>query len=42
MYLYPIFYYNLISYNTFTAFLSYLPTAPLGQDVTQGQFLSGV
>ena len=22
--------------------LSYLPTPPLGQDVTQGQFLSGV
>ena len=23
-------------------YLSYLPTPPLGQDVTQGQFLSGV
>ena len=23
-------------------FLSYLPTPPLGQDMTQGQFLSGV
>ena len=23
-------------------FLSYLPTSPLGQDMTQGQFLSGV
>ena len=22
--------------------LSYLPTSPLGQDMTQGQFLSGV
>ena len=23
-------------------FISYLPTPPLGQDMTQGQFLSGV
>ena len=23
-------------------YLSYLPTPPLGQDVTQGQFLSGI
>ena len=23
-------------------YLSYLPTPPLGQDITQGQFLSGV
>ena len=23
-------------------YLSYLPTPPLGQDMTQGQFLSGV
>ena len=33
--------------NHFTLFnakshLSYLPTSPLGQDMTQGQFLSGV
>ena len=26
----------------FTQPLSYLPTPPLGQDMTQGQFLSGV
>ena len=26
----------------YTLVLSYLPTPPLGQDMTQGQFLSGV
>ena len=31
----------LISFSLFF-FLSYLPTPPLGQDMTQGQFLSGV
>ena len=27
---------------TFNAYLYYLPTPPLGQDMTQGQFLSVV
>ena len=29
-------------YNILRDLLSYLPTPPLGQDMTQGQFLSGV
>ena len=29
-------------YQKFRLVLSYLPTPPLGQDMTQGQFLSGV
>ena len=29
-------------YPDFYQVLSYLPTPPLGQDMTQGQFLSGV
>ena len=28
--------------NIWNLLLSYLPTPPLGQDMTQGQFLSGV
>ena len=28
--------------SVFVDYLAYLPTPPLGQDVTQGQFLSGV
>ena len=33
-----------IKYQTIISptYLSYLPTPPLGQDMTQGQFLSGV
>ena len=38
--------YNQTSSHTFREInnlqLSYLPTPPLGQDMTQGQFLSGV
>ena len=41
------YYYNFDYYCKFftaapTGVLSYLPTPPLGQDMTQGQFLSGV
>ena len=33
----------LLAYNVpLSMTLSYLPTPPLGQDMTQGQFLSGV
>ena len=32
---------KLIKWSTYIRF-SYLPTPPLGQDMTQGQFLSGV
>ena len=34
--------YNLLGDHYESVFLSYLPTPPLGQDMTQGQFLSGV
>ena len=30
------------TWNHLTVYKSYLPTPPLGQDMTQGQFLSGV
>ena len=32
----------IIEVDEFLIMLSYLPTPPLGQDMTQGQFLSGV
>ena len=37
---YKMTYYSECKLSTST--LSYLPTPPLGQDMTQGQFLSGV
>ena len=45
LYLLCGFHYSCYSLNYFCMFLlysSYLPTPPLGQDMTQGQFLSGV
>ena len=50
-YLHPLFFFFLLLFSSPTIFrwiflkflcLSYLPTPPLGQDMTQGQFLSGV
>ena len=31
-----------VGFDSINLKLSYLPTPPLGQDMTQGQFLSGV
>ena len=39
LYIYIYIYVYLVEVNNG---LSYLPTPPLGQDMTQGQFLSGV
>ena len=33
---------KISTHNVNPFILSYLPTPPLGQDMTQGQFLSGV